>query len=368
MQENAGKDIERIRIDDRTGVIMSNEQKKYWTDDPEMVERYVLGAFSAEEMARMDAEIADHQPGKDLLHGEMEIAAGVRRHGRDRMKAELRKRLNRERTSQFYSYQYIGMAAAVLMIAVGIGLYQIWFSDLVAPKKFHQQQIVIHSQQDTNRTAGDESPRHEDSKDVQTADRSAVIQKHDRSAALRDKQLAESETIADNTKETAVSEKVATASAPVVSAERTASGVAAASSQVWLIGNVVMISEAAGASAERSDASPTMKQNSRRSSASGESIALQKTKQNSVIVRRRSMKELPADRGQSPRAIGQVETLLEREAENIVLTLYDDAMDETDVKQAVVESFSENTLVVILPHQRITYQLPSGWDQSSRSR
>ncbi len=176
---------------------MSNEQRKYWTDDPEIVEQYVLGKFSPEEMKRLNAEIADHEPGKSLIREEMEIAAGIRRHGRDRMKAELRKKLKRERSSQFYSFQYIGMAAAVLIVAIGIGLYQIWFSDLVAPRQFHQQQIIITSKQDTSKKAGDAERKEEDARKAETADRSADQKRSERKIPVRTEQRAESDAMAD---------------------------------------------------------------------------------------------------------------------------------------------------------------------------
>ncbi len=301
---------------------MSSEQKKYWTDDPEMVEQYVLGKFSKAEMLRLDAEIADHEPGKILIRMEMEIAAGIRRHGRDRMKAELRKRLKRERNSQFYSFQYIGMAAAVLIVAVGIGLYQIWFSDLVAPRQFHQQQIVITSRQDTSKNAGDAERKEEVSRKEETADRSADQQRPERKVPARTEQRAESEAMAEREKETAIAETIVSAPAPVVSAAQTAASVTDASSQLWLIGNVVMISERTGSAAERSSSAPSMKQNAPRSSSSSESIALKKGKENTVIFRHRAVKELPASRAQSGRSSGQIETMLERDEEKLVLTLY----------------------------------------------
>jgi hypothetical protein len=43
-------------------------------------------------------------------------------------------------------------------------------------------------------------------------------------------------------------------------------------------------------------------------------------------------------------------------------------MDETDLQHAVVETLTDEMLVVSLPNQRITYQLPAGWNQSTRSR
>ncbi len=161
---------------------------------------------------------------------------------------------------------------------------------------------------------------------------------------------------------------IVSAPAPVVSAEQTAASVTDASSQLWLIGNVVMISERTGSATERSSSAPSMKQNALRSASSSESIALKKGKENTVIFRHRAVKELPASRAQAGRSSGQIETMLERDEEKLVLTLYDDAVNESDLQQAVVETLTDDVLVVTLPNQRITYQLPAGWNQSTRSR
>ena len=81
------------------------------------------------------------------------------------------------------------------------------------------------------------------------------------------------------------------------------------------------------------------------------------------------MKDLPIERSQQ-RAGQQreVETLLERTDNGIQLTLYDDSINESDLKDAVVERLSEDSIVVSISNQRIAYRLPSGWNSSSTNR
>ncbi len=341
---------------------MSEQGKKYWTDDPELVERYILGKLSPEEMERLDREIAGCEPCKAIIAREAEIAAGIRRHGRDRMKADLRKKLRRDRASQFYSYQYIGLAAAVVVIAIGIGLYQIWFSDLVAPKQFQHPQIIITSKPDTSGNIREQQNDAErDSKQI--AEGSAVQKKSERREGIRIERQSASQKFAERTVEPTVSGNAPAKNDHPSVADGGSVAVSEAlpenhSAAVWLIGNVVMIGERAGSSMEKSS----------RSSSSGEMTAVKKSSDGKVIVRHRAVKELPSDRAAASRASGQIETLLERNDDKLVLTLFDDSVNESDVQQAVIESLSDDLLVVALPNQRITYHLPSGWNQSSRSR
>ncbi|MFZ4621415.1 MAG: hypothetical protein ACOYNS_12715 [Bacteroidota bacterium] len=347
---------------------MSEPKKTYWTDDPEMVEKYVLGKLSPEEMERLDGEIADSEPSKAVIAQEVELTAGIRRHGRERMKAELQKKLRRDRASQFYSFQYIGMAAAVVVIAIGIGAYQIWFSDLVRPKQFQHPQVIITSKQDTagkKQEQEKESPR--DQKEF--ADRSAAEKKHDRREATSQEPIADNQKISERTTQSAVSEKrEAIASRPSAADGAAVTAVEAASvnrsTAVWLIGNIVMVGTPAGSAMEKSAAD----RSARPSSSSENMIAAKKKTDSRVILRHRSMNELPADRAAVSRTSGQIETLLEKNDGAIVLTMYGDSVDASDVEHAVVESLTDDLLVVALPNQRITYHLPSGWNQSSHSR
>lgn len=351
---------------------MSDSQKKYWTDDPDMVEQYVLRKLSPEEKRRLDAEISDCEPCKALIEQEREIAAGIRRHGRDRMKAGLRKQLRRERSSQFYSFQYIGMAAAVVVIAIGIGLYQIWFSDLVAPKRFGNQQIIITTKQDTSakdakRDQAEES-RQSERLTAERSERTMELRKEPAAAEQRTPPARAAEVpveaLADGSPDEARVQ-------PSAAAAQQAAGAAAEEqvpSTIWLIGNVVMISERTGEAMQKSSADRSLKERSTRGATSSEMAAANSMHRDRIVLRRRAVKDLPSERIRHQAEPKQIESMLERTADTLVLTLYDDSMNDETLEKAVVESFTDDLIVVALPNQRITYRLPSGWNQSSRSR
>ncbi len=337
-----------------------------------MVEQYVLGKLSPEEMLRLDAEISDCEPCKALIEQEREIAAGIRRHGRDRMKADLRKRLRRDRSSQFYSFQYIGMAAAVVVIAIGIGLYQIWFSDLVAPKKFGNQQIIVTTKKDTSvkevkRDQAEES-RHSERLITEQSERTMRLQKEPATVEQRTPPARAAEVPVEALADGSSDEPRVQ---PSAAASQQAAGAAAVEqipSTIWLIGNVVMISERSGETMQKSSADRSMKERSTRGATSSEMAAAKPMHRDRIVLRHRAVKELPAERVRQKAEPKQIESMLERTDDTLVLTLYDDSMNDETLEKAVVESFTDDLIVVALPNQRITYRLPSGWNQSSRSR
>lgn len=359
---------------------MNNDQKKYWTDDPEMVEKYVLNRFSAGEKERLDSEISGCEPCKEKLREEMEIASGIRRYGRDIMKARLRKRLGRERATQFFSYQYIGLAAAVIIIAIGIGLYQVWFSDLVAPKKFNKQEFVINPQQDTldipvespRDGSGSSGSRRHAGQTESSTERDLL------SSRQRQIEIADSR-IADQSASGAISTQPQSQPSAGAMAESDALlGEARSnegqSSAVWLIGKVVMIEEQIESSPATASKIEMSKKSDSRSAKERTSeqkfIVSRRAKDEGIVLQQRSMKDIPPGRSQQRTALKEeIETLLERTETGLSLTLYDDSVKESDLQNAVIETMTDDSLVVSLPGQRIAYRLPSGWkSQSSRRR
>ncbi|MFA5832003.1 MAG: hypothetical protein WDA22_00870 [Bacteroidota bacterium] len=358
---------------------MNESNKIYWTDDDELVERYVLGQLSADEKKRLDEEIAECEPCKEKLQAEFEIAAGIRRYGRDMMKARLRKKLRRERAAQFYSYQYIGLAAAVVIIAIGIGLYQIWFSDLVAPKRFHDQQVVLTPQQDTvehdvESHGGDDHAIEAERRTKQSETR---LKREQTVSQLHGKEIAVGESIDRTTQSSSgavsVPQQEQPPTAAIAEADALSDEVASSqnSSAIWLIGKVVMISKSVGAQYKTESTSEQAKKGDRimakekaSEGASEEKMIVSRlAKDERIILKQRAIKELPLKRIQQ--RVWQsrdVETLLERSDDGISLTLYIDSVHASDLKEAVVEAFTNDSLVVSFSNQRIAFSLPSGWN------
>lgn len=353
---------------------MDEENKTYWTDDDDLVAKYVLGQITPEEKERLDAEIADYVPGKVKLREEMEIAAGIRRHGRDFMKMQLRTKLRRARATQFTSYHYIGLAAAVLIVAVGIGAYQIWFSDLTAPKQFHEQEIVLTPPEEES-IAEEQTPE----QPVVSAPEAAETA----SAAGPEKPQPEQQIAARNpaeqkgTESVAAQKSVAPPAAAMAEADVAVdqpSAEAGRSQAIWLIGKVIMVSDRidqpsmAAASNEKRERS-LAKQKAAESVAEQSVTVKRRAKDAGITLQQRAIRDLPAGLAQRKDAKElTVQTLLERSDAGISLTLYGDAVNDEDLQEAVVERMTDDSLVVSLPHQRIAFRLPIGWNSQPARR
>ncbi|MDP1676695.1 MAG: hypothetical protein Q8L88_07480 [Bacteroidota bacterium] len=360
---------------------MNDDTKKYWTDDPELVEKYILNKISAEEKKRLDAEIADCEPCKAKLQEELEIAAGIRHYGRDILKARLRKKLRRERATQFFNYQYVGLAAAVVIIAIGLGAYQIWFSDLVAPKKFHQQEIVFKQSEDSAAISSESSDEERKSEAGKPEDEHKESdQRLEQSSSQQKMEIAEQGDLAQSAPAvSSVDQKQSLSGAAGKSDDLVGEGSKSEStpSAIWLIGQIVIVNESvqdneisASKIQKEKDTKFSEQRRPKTNSQSLETITLnKKVKENNIILQQRSMKDLPI--GRSQQRTGQqreIETLFERTDKGIQLTLYDDSINESDMKDAIVERVSEDSIVVSLPNQRIAYRLPSGWNSTSSGR
>jgi len=347
---------------------MEEENKKYWTDDDELVMKYVLGQITPEEKKRMDEEIAESEQCKAKLRKEMEIATGIRRHGRDLMKAQLRTKLRRARATQFSEYHYVGLAAAVLVVAVGIGAYQIWFSDLVAPKQFQQQEIVL---QPRHKVIEEENHTEEFSEPLTDKQSDETLQKP---SASTDKQkiLADATNDRPSVEPDLPSRETNHSVVPKAeSAVDQSTAGTAQSEAIWLIGKVVMISDR---SSEPSIAAmPKERTMKRAESLTKENMAelsVQQTvsvkrrvKDEGIILQQRAIKDLPAGFAQRKDAREHtVQTLLERSDTGISLTLYGDAVNDEELQEAVVETLTDDSLVVSLAYQRIAFRMPAGWN------
>lgn len=350
---------------------MDEENKKYWTDDDDLVSDYVLGRLSAEEKKRLDEEIADCEPCKQKIRVEMEIAAGIKRHGRDYLKGIMRKKLSRQRATQFYSYQYIGLAAAIVIIAIGIGLYQLWFSDLAAPKKFHQQEVVLVPQEDTSGGNLAELP---DDGSLQEGGEVLDEKSGPPPEEKTERQDQKSEVTAGKSERR--SETVAAAHEDPVPAMTEAESDAAhdgkiesspTSSAIWLIGKVVMISEQTESrSAARTSGEIAKKEKRETEQAETQSkknLKVRRAEDEGIVLQQKEIKNLPSDlKSRGDTMERDVQTLFERTETGVTLTLFGDAVSQEELNEAVIETMTDDSLVVSLPRHRIAFLLPPGWN------
>lgn len=394
---------------------MSDETKKYWTEDDELVSQYVLGQFSKETMRQMELEIEECAPCKAKLKQEMELAAGMRRHGRDLKKATLRTKLRRARDTQFNANHFVGMAAAILIVVLAVGAYTVWLGDLKAPTSFGEREVVLRqdapdAETDALQELPEENPDAPVTDNTETPEAKQSTEETNASETTKERTSSpEHTTLTDGTPiqdrtarteqktESAVASKASTSERPAersVAANEPNGGVGIAgksvaasrvppspfvansamadaapsaaegsipgnSKAIWLIGKVVMVS------GQKSVAQNGLaKEHNLARAAQGRRPA-----DAGIVLQQRPIKELPQGLLQRKRSAEvSVQTMMERTEEGVSLTLYGDAVSGEELQNAVVETYSDDSLVVSLPNHRLSFRLPEGWGNTQSKR
>jgi hypothetical protein len=353
---------------------MNESSKTYWTDNPDLVEKYILGQITEEERKQLDAEIADCEPCKEKLRVEQELAAGIKRHGREQLKSNLRRRLKKEEGKQLQRYSYVGLAAAVAFVLIGAGVYKFWFSDFTWPTKFNKKTFVIKQsapQPDsvsakTEPTVTDGGKLKENNLAGTTeasADAKGFIDKDEQSQTRQKTELAPvNKKRLKNIASSSVPEKPVTIT------------VKPFSQKVWLIGSVVMVQNNASANSAKSLALRKDTGVELQSGRAAETIAqaksfsvTKKTGSQQIILEQRPLYELPASRRTQLAATHHIETLVEHTEKGISLVMYNDNLKEDELKNAKVEVTRGDSLIVTMDDQKIIYRLPTNWNFQERT-
>jgi hypothetical protein len=352
---------------------MLNEQKTYWTDDPELVEKYVLGQLSDQERKRLEAEIADCKPCKEKLRRELQLAAGIRRYGREQMKSRMRMRLRQKQSQGTFRYQYIGLAAAVVVIALAVGVYRVWFNDVERPHTFGHKEIIF-TQKDTTheQSTSTEEPEKDTADYSGSISRPSVVQSQSRppSPVLQGASGGDDEQRSNAARQDVVgvkkrADETRRQSALSESVEERATGNTLAVQSIWLIGKVVMIEDRMPATAQDSQPQTLMmekteKQSSQRFESQGGTMSIKRGKRNEYIVlEQKSYRELPRSRQSQIGRKNLIETLVQQRGDSLHLTLYSDSITHTDIEHAAIETIGSDSLIVTTGSSRIYYKLPA---------
>lgn len=361
---------------------MSEEQKTYWTDDPELVEKYVLGQLSDDERKRFDAEIADCEPCKEKLRRELQFAAGIRRYGRDQLKSRLRMRLRREQSQVMFRYQYIGLAAAVVVIALAVGVYRIWFSDIEMPRKFTSKEIIL-PQKDTAHAppaTGDESEKNRiDHSGSISKPSAAESESGPPSSALQGASGGADERRSGTSRRDAVglekrADEAHRLSDITESTEKSVAGKSIVVQSIWLIGKVVMIEERKPAAVQESQPQALMmekteKKSIQRFEPQRKSMSIKRGERNEqIVLEQKSFSELPRSRQSQIGRKYLVETLIQQRGDSLHLTLYSDSITQEDIERATVETIGNDSLIVTTASSRIYYKLPAALQSQTHQR
>ncbi len=154
---------------------MPENANLHWTEDDDLLAKYVLGRLTVEERKIFEAHLRSCLHCREAVRQEQEIVSGIRQYARDEAKSRLKRRLVVQSDSYrtLITWQRVMSAAAVMLVVVGLGIYNRWFSwgerksPSITEEMLEPQRLQIESEQKTGqskeketKTARQQAPLH----------------------------------------------------------------------------------------------------------------------------------------------------------------------------------------------------------------
>lgn len=130
---------------------MPDETRIHWTDDEDLLARFVLGQLDAAEASSLEKHLAECSRCSDAVRTERVIAAGLKRAGREEFKKRLAGHVAQRHSYEFNWYQAAGIAAAIMLL-VTLGIHYNWFFGE------GEKQIELRQKPDSDMLSHQEAP------------------------------------------------------------------------------------------------------------------------------------------------------------------------------------------------------------------
>lgn len=363
---------------------MAESNNIHWTSDNELLERFVLGRMEAEERKTLGAHLAVCENCRLVVQSEQEIVAGVRRFGRDELKARLKQRVGEGKSRQISWTQVISAAAAIVVL-VTIGMYNKWF--------FQKSELTTTTEQisrEPEKIAAAPQEAKKENQPAPTVSKDEEFERKQPSVAQGGGRgattLADTEKTKKVTEEesrinaeldqtgrgvtsqlSAVTQGTGKESVLTLKADNAAALQRTSKPETWIEGvmlpdrrekfaapSAVQIPSKKGLVLEdRKTGTQQMKQSNRQVIARGE---------NSQAI---TLNQMPASSIQAfPKQMNvrSIQTRINQTPGGLEMTLYLDTLfDDSVFQNARVEPVNEDSLIVNIGSQRIGYSIPGGW-------
>ncbi len=350
--------------------------EKHWTNDAELIERFVLQEMNPEERNELEDHLRICEVCKRTVRAEQTLIAGIRRGGREQFKSVLSAKLSSVVVEEKKTpWVQILSAAAVVIILLTLGIYNRWFENRWFESQKEEPRTTIPSQSEKGELAranaqADESERTTSIGQTSQPSPSGELKSPEREDIRR---IAASprEKISAPTRESVESYPLAGERATIaVQAQSEALEAAASSTEtIWLEGTVlpdesdlsrtVFIRGGRGEALKwKADSAyrasqPEDKRKAERSVEEQATVNVVITQQNSLTLP--PVQQRMQQRNRSSKIMARVE----RGGEKTHLTLYlDSLVDERELSNAVIEQPTRDSLILNFANQRIAYKLP----------
>jgi len=320
---------------------MENYQSPHWTDDSDLLDRFVMKRVSESERTDLEQHLRGCERCQRMVQKERELAAGVRLLGREKMKELLRASFKKEEANVFQRYQFVSLAAAVMVILVGLGVFRYYYGSIEWPVKFaHRTYVVKRGTQDSSSASEENEKLYPSQSDEATAREPG----HDQASQ------AESQAPGD---------------LPHGSGRSTGT--------FWLVGRVVIIPESNGeerVAARSEDEGQGGNGGQKLSSGGSRRFSIQRNGLSQIITMRQQSSEfLPKSKNKEGLDNRAIETLVERTPQGLHLTLFRDTLfEDSQIQHASIEPVTEDSLIVNVANERIAYRIPGGWSAQQSTK
>lgn len=356
---------------------MAETDNRHFSADMEVLEEYVLDQLDPSKRRHVEDHLRTCEQCRRAVDQERLLAAGVRRYGRN----ELRRRLAGRRESAVarrIRWQQVLAAAAVLVVLAGVSVYEKWFigteSDRVQPSRELSLRVEPGSHRDEDRaktrTQEDKAMAPREAARPSPGPSGTVPASRSESATgrreevLLDKQeqavpLALSVNDADRLKS---KDAPYAYHASTVDREE-------APAPVWAEGMILPLYTTAQPSGARTSGLAQKKIAAAGKEREGQSPAAEEKPAGArFTVSQQLSSALPRSRLVMQRNLqaGTIQTLIDRRADSVHLTLFlDSLIDHRDLENVTVRTVTPDSLIVNIANQRIGYRLPAGWQRHS---
>lgn len=118
---------------------MKDETNIHWTSDPALVEDFVLDRIAEPRRGRLERHLRECSACQSVVEKEKALASAVRVYGREELRRQLKKRLV-SLPVRAVPWPHVVSAAAVVILVVGLSVYERWFTGMQidTPEKFGQ--------------------------------------------------------------------------------------------------------------------------------------------------------------------------------------------------------------------------------------
>lgn len=316
---------------------MSEQTHTHWTEDEDLLARFVLGQLDAAEASALDDHLKGCAKCRDAVQAERLIVAGVRRAGRDELKQRLAEKSG-SRTSETFGWYRIAGAAAVLLVLLTVGILNRWFVSEEKTVVARRQPVDTLVPRTGLATTPRATPRSREAKNQRLnaeSDRAKVSADKARRLAMKKKEQKRGEP----------------------------------AEELWLQGsvlteNMASTGEALGGKSmkkeQRADEAakpmglPQLSQAAGSKGAAIDSLT--------VTVKQLPLASMPARQRDVQYAKQLMQTLAQKSHAGLRITIFSDSsLSRTDLERATLQLIRTDSMLLRLGARRIGYKIPAGW-------